>query len=227
MSLKVLKLTKEIEGMEPDGKNRAEKFVAWLTKNLGYITTVAVLVAGVVNPVANYIANQRKAQLIGINEKLLPILDFDTQVQPKVAKSSITELAAMDPVVIVPILLNRANTNEIHLSTAQNILMQMYSLNRKMPHYSLSDRILFIFVRTNADILEQEILDNAEEVFAMDMNSDNNELYRFYIDLLAYIRKINPDFDFDDTLDLIRTRCQIDSTPFPCGHAKETFPDKF
>jgi hypothetical protein len=224
IELKARHLDKELK--PPVKRNIIQCGYDFIKKNVGWVLTSGILLTGVANPVANYIGTQRKAQLVVINESLLPILDIKPDSAVNIKTSQITALAAMDPAVIAPVLMNRVNENALHHETGLQILTLMYSLNRQMPNYTWSDKFLFFFVKTNADILDDEITRYSSKAFQKNVE-DNPYMVKFYVDLFERVREINPAFNVDVPLAYLSKGCVSNEKLRACKDAKKKFPNNF
>jgi hypothetical protein len=189
--LELKKLRMEIRLLQPQVDDIKKiklptKIFNYVQKNLTQISGIIILIVGIVAPFWGYIDNERKSELVKVNNSILQLVDpkwsdpeKTDSLQKKKSDSlqkKILEVSLDDPKIVAPFLLGQLNDldeSNININIVNNVFERMYTLNKQKVNRSFSDRIIFIFFDDNKEILEDELWSNANSEFNLPFKNDS------------------------------------------------------
>jgi hypothetical protein len=224
LRLEIEILENTLEDSKPKERTAIQNFIALLKKNIGYITSIGVVIGGLVTPILDYVAERKNNQMITINSSLVAVLD-----STELNNSTLVDVSSSDPAVAAPFLLSQLDNGTVSQALVTQIYQMMYRINQDKPHRSLTDKILFLFVKDNSAILEDELRDHAEAFFSLPLDGNREWIASTYLALMDTVHAMNNKADFNPALDVIRQKCgSADSTIYKgiCFDLKKMFGKK-
>jgi hypothetical protein len=201
----------EIESLS-DAYDAAKKasnknFIELLTKWVGYLTGLILLITGVTGPLNKYLHDRFSEQRISLSKDIEKVLDSGQDSAIK--RSSIIQLSLEQPRVTAPILLKSFNDGLITSNLMQDIYKNMYQLSTVDLYYeTILDKIATLTEPSNKKILEKTLLTYSIQEF--NAHLDNPALTEKQTAYLYLIKDLDlqDEKPFNECIDQLRQKCK-------------------